>query len=108
MIDATVNKRPSSHTLNTPVVAASSPAVTISESPGRKNPIKQARLGKDDRGQSDIAAPCDDAADVANFVKQVEQPMHAIRGGGRAICLIRGTPTGSAQRRREEQFQQAQ
>ena len=37
-IDATVSSRAEQKTLNTPVVAASRPAVTISESPGRKNP----------------------------------------------------------------------
>ena len=76
MIDATVSRRPSSATLNTPVVAASSPAVTISESPGKKNPTKQTRLGEDDRREPDVPAPGDDAADVADAVQPVEQRVH--------------------------------
>jgi hypothetical protein len=41
MIDATVRSRPSSQTFIAPIVAQSRPAVTISESPGRKKPTRR-------------------------------------------------------------------
>ena len=44
---------------------------------GQKEADEQPRFGEDDRREADVAAPGDDAADVAKSVKQVEQRLHS-------------------------------
>ena len=53
-----------------------SPAVTSSESPGRKNPTSRPVSAKMIADQGDQAAPADDALDVVDAVKEVEEGVH--------------------------------
>ena len=74
---ATVSSTPSSHTLSpTAVVAASSPAVTSSESPGRKKPISSPVSAKMIAVRPTYPPLHDDARTSRELMKEIEQRMH--------------------------------
>ena len=102
MIDATVSSRPSSHTLNTPVVRRKQSRRHEQRIARQKEADEQSRLGEDDRGEADVAAPRDEGANVADAMKKVEQTRACSgwcgweRGGRGAMSKgsSTATPTG--------------
>ena len=50
---------------------------------GKKEPDQQPSFREDDSRQADVAAPCDDGANIAEAMQQVEQRIHV--GGYRSV-----------------------
>ena len=99
MIAATVSSTPSTYTLRPNCGwAESSPAVTISESPGRKNPTSSPVSAKMMAVRPTYPPDANELADVGQLMEKVEKRLHsARRSGGRRQRrkLDRRTPDGS-------------